>query len=279
MKLYPNLKLVAFCASMCCVFAGELMAQVGINTTDPKGILDVNSPGNDQGVVLPVVALTASNVAAPVTNPAGGSILAGTVVYNTTTTALGNNDVSPGMYVWDGSNWIPQFPKRQHYLDESSLGFRTQSTTSGGYRYTTIIGDTNFTAEYTGLYLIKIRVNFGGGGAEAPNGGSEGNLNIARQRGIFQFRWNGVYDDLYGTTYSTAYDGSVGTTNYFAIWQEFSAQKLVSLTAGSTHTYRLRWGQNLAPEFEGDAYGSSSAGRGYVAYDIPCTVEIIYVGE
>ena len=282
MKSYLNLKTTSFLAIFCCLIAGNMYAQVGINTTNPRGQLDIVNPaGTTAGVVLPVVSLTASNVQSPITNPhpSQSAILDGTVVYNTNTTNTGNNDVVPGMYVWDGSNWIPQFQRRQHYLDESSLGFRTRSRSSGGVRYTEIIANTTFTADYTGNYIIKIRGNFGGGGAEVPNGGSEGYLNVARQRGYFELTWNGVNEQLYGTTYSTAYDGSVGATNYFAIWQEFAAQKLVNLTAGASITYRLRWAQYLAPEFVGNASGSTSSGRGYVAYDIPCTVEIIYVGE
>ena len=43
-----------------CTFS---FAQVGINTTSPNGILDINS--TSQGVVLPRLALTATTVMAP----------------------------------------------------------------------------------------------------------------------------------------------------------------------------------------------------------------------
>jgi trimeric autotransporter adhesin len=79
-------------------------AQVGIGTTTPNGALDVSS--TTQGFLLPRVALTASNVAAPVVNPAGGALANGTLVYNTTTAGVFPNNVLPGYYYWNGSQWI-----------------------------------------------------------------------------------------------------------------------------------------------------------------------------
>ena len=97
--------LLKCCAPICCAFLlggiHSSTAQVGINTTTPNGILDINS--TTHGFVLPRVALTATNVQAPVTNPQGGAVAIGTLIYNTATTNTGSNDVSPGFYVWDGS--------------------------------------------------------------------------------------------------------------------------------------------------------------------------------
>lgn len=78
-------------------------AQIGINTLTPNGMLDVNSTTN--GFLIPRVALTANNVAAPVVNPQGGALTTSTLVYNTATVS-GINGVSPGYYYWDGVNWI-----------------------------------------------------------------------------------------------------------------------------------------------------------------------------
>ena len=76
-------------------------AQVGINTTDPKGIIDFNS--TTQGVVYPNVALTSTLNPLPVVNPQGGSLAIGTAVYNTFKTSTGETtEVHPCIYVWDG---------------------------------------------------------------------------------------------------------------------------------------------------------------------------------
>lgn len=80
------------------------ISQVGVGTTTPNGALDVNSSTN--GFVPPRVALTATNVQAPVLNPQGGVIPAGTIVWNTATAGVSPNNVAPGLYYWDGTRWV-----------------------------------------------------------------------------------------------------------------------------------------------------------------------------
>ncbi|MDC8004204.1 hypothetical protein POV27_09090 [Aureisphaera galaxeae] len=80
-------------------------AQVGINNTDPEGILDVVS--SDQGMLMPRVALTETTVDLPVTNTSssGPKLANGTLVYNTNTA----NDVFPGYYYWEDSRWVRSY--------------------------------------------------------------------------------------------------------------------------------------------------------------------------
>jgi hypothetical protein len=79
-------------------------AQIGIGTTTPEGALDITS--TTQGLIPPRVALTALNVSAPVVNPQGGGLAAGTLVWNTATAGVIPNNVVPGMYYWEGTRWI-----------------------------------------------------------------------------------------------------------------------------------------------------------------------------
>jgi hypothetical protein len=74
---------------------------VGIGTTTPdaSSALEVNA--TNQGVLVPRIALTATNVAAPVTAPATSLL-----VYNTATAGTNPNDVTPGYYFWDGAQWV-----------------------------------------------------------------------------------------------------------------------------------------------------------------------------
>jgi hypothetical protein len=81
-----------------------MTAQVGIGTTTPAGALDITSTTN--GLIPPRVALTALNVAAPVLNPQGGGLVAGTLIWNTATAGVIPNNVVPGMYYWNGTRWI-----------------------------------------------------------------------------------------------------------------------------------------------------------------------------
>lgn len=82
----------------------NMTAQVGVGTTTPAGALDVNSTTN--GFIPPRVALTATNVAAPVVNPQGGALVAGTIVWNTATAGTVPNNVAPGLYYWNGTRWV-----------------------------------------------------------------------------------------------------------------------------------------------------------------------------
>lgn len=81
-----------------------IFSQVGIGTTTPNAALDITS--SNQGFLTPRVALSATNVTAPVVNPAGGSLTTSTLVYNTATAGTYPNNVIPGYYYWDGSQWV-----------------------------------------------------------------------------------------------------------------------------------------------------------------------------
>jgi len=88
-----NLSIITLCLSK------GYAQSVGINNTgavpDASAMLDVNHP--NKGLLVPRVALTATNVAAPVTTPATSLL-----VYNTETIA----DVTPGYYYWSGTAWV-----------------------------------------------------------------------------------------------------------------------------------------------------------------------------
>lgn len=263
-----------------CILIGvpnDSNAQVGVNTITPNGILDINS--TTMGVVLPRLALTSTIVMAPATNPQGGNIPIGTVVFNTSTTTTGSNDVVPGMYSWDGSQWRPQFPKRQYELYESTTG--SIRSTPGSSLTVRLNGNNSntFTAKYTGQYKIKLRVDFGGGLAIVPNEGSgasnsDADLNIANATGTFTLNFGVTNYTINANSYSTAYNAVTPSTNYFAIWQEFTAVEYVSLTTNDSVNFNLTFLQNTAEEFQ-----NNSNGRGYISYDIPCYVEISFLGE
>ncbi|MDI9310847.1 MAG: tail fiber domain-containing protein [Limnohabitans sp.] len=86
------------------LFSGSMFAQVGISTTSPQAALDVVSSTN--GILIPRVSLTALNVASPVVNPSGVSLVNGTLVYNTATSGVSPNQVVPGFYYWDNTKWV-----------------------------------------------------------------------------------------------------------------------------------------------------------------------------
>ncbi len=79
---------------------------VALNSTGApaaaSSVLDLNTGNSGNKGFLPEqVALTASNVAGPVTSPATGLL-----VYNTATAGTTPNNVTPGYYYWDGAKWV-----------------------------------------------------------------------------------------------------------------------------------------------------------------------------
>lgn len=77
--------------------------QVGIGTTTPVGALDITA--GTSGVVVPRIALSAKNNAAPVANPQGGLPVDGTLIWNTATAGIPPNNVTPGFYFWNAGSW------------------------------------------------------------------------------------------------------------------------------------------------------------------------------
>lgn len=79
-------------------------AQTGIGTTTPNASAKLDVTASDKGFLPPRVALTATNVFAPITGTS--SAAAGLLVYNTATDGTAPNNVVPGYYFWNGLSWV-----------------------------------------------------------------------------------------------------------------------------------------------------------------------------
>ena len=99
----------------------QMHAQTGIGTTTPDASAKLEVNSSNKGFLPPRVALTASNVSSPISNPANGLI-----VYNTATAGTAPNNVSPGYYYWNNSAWI------------NIIGSTTSSTITGNGTTSTI---------------------------------------------------------------------------------------------------------------------------------------------
>lgn len=234
-----------------------VFAQVGINTTDPKGVIDFNS--STLGVVYPNVALVATNDPNPVVNPQGGPIVEGTVVYNTNTTNNGLiTDIYPGIYVWNGSEWIVHYKKRQSELHNQTALLRTEANFAGGFQDVPGLGVSDaktFTAKYSGLYRIEVKANFAGGKTETNS-----SIFVTQAKGQFKFLFDG---DPYPfeTTAFSAFSSYIGAGTHFeGIWKESYETTYISLVAGSTYPFSLSFDAYDAPGFIGN--GSTTTGGG-----------------
>lgn len=80
------------------LFCAFTFGQVGVGTTTPQGALDVTS--TDNGLLIPRISLSATNIPTILT-PTTSEL-----VYNTNTSAVGPNQVTPGFYYWNGTIWV-----------------------------------------------------------------------------------------------------------------------------------------------------------------------------
>ncbi|MBL3548845.1 hypothetical protein [Chryseobacterium sp. KMC2] len=79
----------------------NIFGQVGINTTQPHPSAALEVAGDHKGFLLPRVTLTATTDNTTIAAPATGLL-----VYNTATSGTVPDDVVPGQYYYNGSQWI-----------------------------------------------------------------------------------------------------------------------------------------------------------------------------
>ena len=193
---------------------------IGINTSgaapNASALLDVVA--TDKGVLIPRVALTATNSGSPI-SPLPGAGESGLLIYNTTTAGTAPNNVVPGFYYWDGTRWVQLAP----------------ATNNGGYtNFQIFTNDGTFTVP-AGVTRIMVEV-WGAGGAggsstswRAAGGGAGGygkdifavvpgtnyNVNIGAggvQNGGNLAGDNGGNSNCGGLLSATGGDGGSGTT-------------------------------------------------------------------
>ncbi len=290
------------------LFHSMLKAQVGIGTTEPEGMLDVES--TTQGIVFPRVVLTSIIVEAPIVNPNGGSLVSGTAVYNTTASNSGTNDVYPGIYIWDAllSIWSPQFNLEQYQKFEQTGGcLRTEidETTGGDPDPTNVAtipmdgaSSNVFVPTYTGTYRIELKVNFAAGEIDpfTPND----DISLATSEGSFFFALSGLGVDIDPVPPSNAFDYTQGwlychsysshskiespNLNHDKVPHYGTSVFYKHLSAGEDYTFTLTNNINTGEEYfvdDGDesSPGVDSVGQGHIGHNVPCTVEFTFLKE
>lgn len=119
---------------------------VGINgTPDASAALDVKSgSGLNQGVLIPPVALTATNAALPLTLPAPTLL-----VYNTATAGVSPNNVYPGYYYNAGTalapNWVRLMNQLSAWQTIGNSGTTASTSAIGTAANNNFIGTTDAT--------------------------------------------------------------------------------------------------------------------------------------
>ena len=256
-------------------------AQMGIGTTTPDGVIDLNRDldiDNKYGLVLPRVTLLRTDEAAPIIDPdpaaLPGTLSVGTVVYNTAATSFGSNSVYPGIYMWDGIDWVNEFPKKNAEIFKQTPPLTTFRTfTTGSYQNIPNLVGRTFTPTYSGTYKLEISMNWGGGKIDNLGAGTD----VAVQKGVFKFEFASDPDEIIPSYTWSARHGS--GTNYYWIWEQTTIVIYKELVAGTGYSFSLKFDQTVSDGFVngGDADGSGNTGMGYIGGDIPCTVEFVFL--
>ncbi len=269
-------------------------AQVGINVSNPEGALDLSA--STYGIVYPRVALTGTGDVTTVINPEPGGLVSGTVVYNTSDAASDPNDaitdVYPGLYVWDGTLWGPQYIQEEYVRFEQDPGclrvpFDVRTEIDG------LETGSSFTPKYSGNYKIKVTTSFGAGEIKNLSGSTGNNLTTGTVEGNFLF-WcigpgpttlvDGTYmgsnGAVYCHSYSTINENNTPDQQYETVMLDASRVYLRELEAGATYTFNLDvWIDQLdETNFVGDM-APGTDGETHIGHETPCTVEFIYVGN
>ena len=274
------------------VLSNSIFGQVGIGTNNPQGALDINS--TTTGVIYPTVSLS-STILMTITNPQTGNLAAGTTVYNTFTSNIGENSVYPGIYVWNGGSpgkWVPQFSKRDRKLFEQNGDLRTLSTNTPE-KQPVPFPSNSFTPKYSGKYKVEVKVHYAGGDViNPPNSGNGNNANRDRvnfnaQQGQFEFIFNSKTKTFTVKSYSAKnaryYSNPAPSGVYSNAASQLAYVTIETLTQNAPYVFALTCDQQSAGGFidNGNTGTSGNPGRGYITINgnIKCVVEITYIGD
>jgi hypothetical protein len=233
-------------------------AQVGIGTTTPNGALDITS--TNEGLLIPRIALE-NTITATVATPTISEM-----VYNTFTSAVGPNQVTPGFYYWDGAKWVQQLSNSftQTFTQTSSNGINT----AGSYVNINGLTANSFVAPYSGNYQFIFLGYLGAG--RLTGGGTT----IGVTEGNFRFTVNGV-DNIKYLHSETFKLGGGGKTEFYQLFNEITIIVNVTLVSGATCNLNVSYdglGSNdlATPE---NVIGNS------LVYGNFCSVNVTYTGK
>ncbi|NNJ81651.1 MAG: hypothetical protein HKP11_05600 [Flavobacteriaceae bacterium] len=150
----------------CLLFCSkDLDAQVAIGTDTLEDGAIFQMESSDKGLLIPRVALSDRTDDATI-DPAQ---VEGLWVYNTATAGSGNDRVSPGMYFWDGDEWIRIYNRgySEQFFQTDVVRALNQTT-----EYTLTGLDQEITVPITGTYQVIVNGAYGAG--LKPSGSNPG---------------------------------------------------------------------------------------------------------
>lgn len=225
----------------CLIFSTQ--AQTGIGTTTPDASAKLEVSATNKGFLPPRVALTSTNVASPITNPANGLM-----VFNTVTAGTNPYQVVPGYYYWDatGLKWV------------------SLSTTVGNVQNQAIFRSTSNTAAGSAVSTWNSRFNNIASGDLTVTS----NTTFALSNGIYKIQWGLPHQQT--QTYNTMHlqENTSGTwnswlndANYATVanggntdWGGTSFMTDIVDCSANTRTFRLLNGDGSRTLFYGASF-------------------------
>lgn len=134
------------------------LAQMNVGSTSaPNANAALQITSTNKGLLLPTLALTASNSASPLS-----AFVAGMTVYNTAVAGTSPNNVTPGLYYCDGTQWLKLSTSNgsvvlnsSSTIDAAILGYSpsTSATATSNAPATVAVGSA--TATRRGMYTYS----------------------------------------------------------------------------------------------------------------------------
>lgn len=243
------------------------LSQVGIGTTIPEGALDIKN--SSQGLLPPRVSLTATNIASPVLNPAGGLLPPGTMVYNTNTTT-GSYQVYPGIYYWDGNNWVATF--KRAFKKEFTQTAILEANTNLGYENVPGLTSVSFIAPEDGVYQIIAHTYYGV--EECINDDNENEVGWGE--GIFKLTINGM--DYFKYIHSESYYNFDNGQEMFLLYNEGTIISYIQLTAGQICNITLSFDQSAIDNLKVGNTGVVGNNPGF-SLSNNCYITSVFIGN
>lgn len=254
--------------------------QIGIGTSNPQGLLDISMT---QGFVYPRVELSNTQTAS-ITTPDGNPPVMGTMVYNTRNNGTDASAVYPGLYQWNGTEWVAQFDKKDNkiYIQNNNLS-TGHSVGEQGISF----DSKTFVPQYYGTYKIKVSLHFGGGKMDLPTSAEpdDQHANFGAQGGDFIFSFNGQnhtvsMKSFSGNNNDALFDGG-DLKEYTNAYNQAQFTILeTDLIPGETYNIGLTFEQLIASGFVSDgAISTDGSGHIDINGDLGCVIEISYINE
>lgn len=241
---------------------------VAINTNGAapaaSAMLDVVS--SNRGLLIPRLALTATNLAAPVTAPATSLM-----VYNTATAGAVPNNVFPGYYYWDGAKWVRMATgnpsTNDAWLLTGNTGTLAPTSALGAAMNNNFVGtrdNVSFVLGANNLERMRI-LNTGqiGVNTQTPFGTSMFQANAGGANDAIVGLANTTGDAVYAQNAGTgnAVTGFSSNVNGFAVDALNTVGTSVALLGRTGGTIPLLFADGSGASFSGPLLGAAAIGR------------------